>query len=308
MKRRTVFKPATPEDLRIHWRMLANLQSIQWEFPHSVGSLPGSHLIDNVTPHISAESEQFYLLDLKSAFPSVDTDFALRAVYDGIRTRRGRDEAAEAARFMVETSYMGRTQDEKPDKMMYGLLQGLPCSPLFFDIISQALDMRLRRHLQRVFGDDVVYTRYIDDLTFSSRRAAFTRRRRKDIVAQIETLPGYIVNHDKTRCQSLGRGTLTVTGLDMRRNRKWPTDRRVLVAPSGSQLASVEQEINEMTRKLREDLPITLSEKAHFYGMGSILHMAGDPSKSPMSSVRTLKRRFREVDKELKKLPSGRLF
>lgn len=305
IKLRTVFVPAD-EDKNTHRQMLSHLQSLGWAFPNSVGTLPGNKLIENVMPHVRHSSERFLLCDLKDAFPSVDTDFALAAVYDGIKKHRGKDEASEVATFMNATSYMGYA--DKPDPEMRGLLQGLPCSPLFFDIISQSLDARLTRHLQQVFGDDVVYTRYLDDLTISSRDSVFTRKRRADIVAQIDALPGYWINRDKTKVQSLGRGALTITGLDVRRNRNWPTDPRVLVTPSGPNLARVEQAFDEMEKKLQEDAVITEEDRGRFFGMGSILHMAGEPTRSPMSSVRALERRFRAISERVKKLPSGRLF
>ena len=227
-------------------------------------------------------------------------------MFNEVKRRRGRDEAAELASFMYTTSYMGLAQDDKPDAEMRGLLLGLPCSPLFFDIISQPLDRKLGRVVGNILGTwqrgnfvrGGVCTRYVDDITISSDTPLLKPERRR-VIECIESFPGYKVNHRKAQRLALGRGTLTVTGLDIRPNRRWPKDPRVLIAPAGPLLAQVEAVLYAVEVKLDRGEKLTQAEIDDLHGQKSILHMAGDPRKADLSSVRALDRRYHRIVKRI---------
>ena len=101
------------------------------------------------------------------------------------------------------------------------LPQGSPCSPIISELIAQILDMRLVR-LCKKYG--VTYTRYADDITFSTSQkefpAALARVDASDpskwilsdeLVGKI-TGAGFVLNHNKTRMQFRGSRQM-VTGL-----------------------------------------------------------------------------------------------
>lgn len=84
----------------------------------------------------------------------------------------------------------------------YVLPQGAPTSPIITNMICDNLDRRLAGLAKR-FG--VVYSRYADDITFSSMHnvyhptGGFIKELRRIVESQ-----GFIMNEDKTRLQKLG--------------------------------------------------------------------------------------------------------
>lgn len=100
------------------------------------------------------------------------------------------------------------------------LPQGSPCSPIISDLITHLLDVRLAQ-LARKWG--CTYTRYADDLTFSTNQKFFPEalatqklfltdwKLGKVLVSEIEKA-GFKINPHKTRMQTHS-GRQTVTGL-----------------------------------------------------------------------------------------------
>lgn len=86
------------------------------------------------------------------------------------------------------------------------LPQGSPCSPVIANIITSSLDMRLLRLAKR---EGCAYSRYADDITFSTRKKEFP----KSIIQSLKPLnlgsklrgeirrAGFSVNNRKTRLQ-----------------------------------------------------------------------------------------------------------
>lgn len=101
------------------------------------------------------------------------------------------------------------------------LPQGSPCSPVISELIAQILDMRLVR-LAKKYG--VTYTRYADDITFSTSQKDFPAgianvdavdpsiwHLSEELIGKI-TGAGFLVNNSKTRMQFRGSRQM-VTGL-----------------------------------------------------------------------------------------------
>ena len=77
------------------------------------------------------------------------------------------------------------------------LPQGAPTSPLLTNAVCQRMDHRLRQFARR---HHCTYTRYADDLTFSSNRPAFRERFRHELDLILES-EGYRQNMKKWRLQ-----------------------------------------------------------------------------------------------------------
>lgn len=101
------------------------------------------------------------------------------------------------------------------------LPQGSPCSPIISELIAQILDMRLVR-LAKKYG--VTYTRYADDITFSTSQKEFPSGLAKaestgssiwhlseELTSKI-TESGFVINNTKTRMSFRGSRQM-VTGL-----------------------------------------------------------------------------------------------
>ncbi len=91
------------------------------------------------------------------------------------------------------------------------LPQGAPTSPIITNLICQILDMRILKLAKKYKID---YTRYADDLTFSTNDRSFLERKNlfyKDLETEINRA-GFTINQKKTRL-CLRNNRQTVTGL-----------------------------------------------------------------------------------------------
>ena len=90
------------------------------------------------------------------------------------------------------------------------LPQGAPTSPILSNIICERLDLRLNGVAKR-FG--LKYSRYADDITFSSMHNVFQKN--SDFLIEINRIineQNFIIKHSKTRLQKQGYKQ-EVTGL-----------------------------------------------------------------------------------------------
>jgi len=87
------------------------------------------------------------------------------------------------------------------------LPQGSPCSPVISNLITHSLDIRLVKLAQR---NSATYSRYADDITFSTRKPAFSKYLVKEIdgnscagkkLNNEITRAGFEINDKKTRVQ-----------------------------------------------------------------------------------------------------------
>lgn len=102
------------------------------------------------------------------------------------------------------------------------LPQGSPCSPILSELLTHFLDMRLIRIARR---NGCTYTRYADDLTFSSNQRTFPAalavsdgkgwKLANELTSRIADA-GFVINVSKTRMQ-LRASRQTVTGLTVNR-------------------------------------------------------------------------------------------
>lgn len=112
------------------------------------------------------------------------------------------------------------------------LPQGSPCSPVISNLIGHSLDIHLVRLVASV---GATYTRYADDLTFSTNKPDFPRRiavqtnehiwEPGTALKRIVAMSGFSFNHDKTRMQYRD-SRQEVTGLTVNRKVNVPATYR----------------------------------------------------------------------------------
>lgn len=100
--------------------------------------------------------------------------------------------------------------DEQKQMFRNALPQGSPASPLLSNIVCTSLDQRLSALAQR-YG--VTYSRYADDMTFSSDHSVYAKDSKflKELENIVES-SGFKINEKKTRLQKKG-SRQEVTGL-----------------------------------------------------------------------------------------------
>lgn len=125
-----------------------------------------------------------------------------------------------------------------------GLPQGSPCSPVISNLIGHVLDIHL---CKLASSNGCTYSRYADDITFSTNRPDFPTSIAKTVAGQkhkwevgdglqkIVTLTGFTINAKKTRMQYQG-SRQAVTGLVVNRKVNIRTEYRRTVRAMAQRL------------------------------------------------------------------------
>lgn len=217
---RTIHAPVN--GLKIIQKCLASILSCVFE-PHqaSMGFIAGRSIVDNATIHIG--SNYVYNIDLKDFFPSVDK----RRVFECLKLRPfkllgARQELANTIALLccaeMEVERFDKEKNEWATIKMLVLPQGAPTSPLLTNVVCQRLDYLLTAVANR-FG--LRYTRYADDITFSSQHNVYTKDselkndRGLNFIDELERIVAeqrFVIKDSKTRLQKNGYRK-EVTGL-----------------------------------------------------------------------------------------------
>ena len=138
----------------------------------------------------------------RSSVPSISSQRIVRALRDlGLS-----HEIAE----LISRLATIPTLKEGSDISIHALPQGSPCSPILSNMVCIDLDRRLSG-LARRFRVD--YTRYADDMTFSSNRHVYSAD--GDFLEELRQIVnecGFVINEKKTRLQKRG-SRQEVTGI-----------------------------------------------------------------------------------------------
>jgi|TARA_B110000037_G_scaffold141158_1_gene159579 hypothetical protein len=180
-------KIETPDELLKRVQKLINyiLQIIFEPYSHysSNGFLFGKGIIRNAKPHIN---KKYVLnLDIKDFFPSIN--FRRVKVVLELNPFNLKDER-ERISFIIANICTYKNH----------LPQGVPTSPILSNIVTQRLDRKLTKESLNL---NIKYTRYADDLTFSSNQNILNQSFIKK-VERIVKLENFELNNDKTRLQT----------------------------------------------------------------------------------------------------------
>jgi len=181
------------------------LQSIYCPSDSAMGFVPGRSVVTNAQRHIN---HNYVLnLDLKDFFPSIP-QARVWAVLQ-IPPFSFNKEIAGSIAGMCSMRINDSLEDGK-HRYRYVLPQGSPASPILTNIVCQKLDRRLSG-LAKKFG--VAYTRYADDITFSSNHSVYASD--GEFMKELQRIiadQNFVINESKTRLQKKG-SRQEVTGL-----------------------------------------------------------------------------------------------
>lgn len=185
-----------------------------YDAPHPVnGFVPGRSVTDNARIHVGMN--YVFNADIKDFFPSISIGRVWKAlqappfnfspriasVFAGICCND-----IDSSRELVDR--MPGEEDTAPHRI--ALPQGAPSSPVLSNAVCRRLDRRLSG-LARRFG--LNYSRYADDITFSSQHNVY--REDGDFMKEFRRIieaEGFTLNEKKTRLQRRGQRQ-EVTGL-----------------------------------------------------------------------------------------------
>ena len=196
-KHRRIAAP-NPQMKTVHKGLIAYLRQLPVNLSSATGARKGHSPLTNIIPH--RHNRYFLLLDIKSAYETVEDDKLIEVLLANDpsipRDLFGSEE--------LEAFLKAHCLNENG-----GLLTGAPASPDLYNIyVGVLLDGQLRE-LATKYG--LVYTRYLDDLTFSSN-ILIGKRKRKAIHTAIRAA-GFIIHEAKTQLLDRRRGPVKITGL-----------------------------------------------------------------------------------------------
>ncbi len=187
------------------------LKSIYTPSEYAMGFTENRSVVTNAAVHRG--QNYVFNIDLKDFFPSVEQGRVMKRltlapfnfspqialVVSGLCSMRVKREQP------IETK-----QHNLDKQFMYVLPQGAPTSPIITNMICDTLDRRLAGLAKR-FG--LRYTRYADDITFSSMHYVYSEKGEfRNELARIISTQGFVTNEAKTRLQRLG-SRQEVTGI-----------------------------------------------------------------------------------------------
>jgi hypothetical protein len=197
-KRRQIFVP-NAEMRAVHHDLMRFLRSYGREMPHATGGLPGGSPLRQVLPHV--KNRFIYRLDLYRAFPSIQGDW-VKGLLAEICLRQQLWIPQDVIAEYVD-NYCTNLADS-------GLAIGPPASPeIFNQVLAGRIDGQLGGIAER-YG--LTYTRYLDDMVFSSWRTPIGKHKRR-IIREAVRSAGFKLNYSKTGGHDLNQRPLVVCGI-----------------------------------------------------------------------------------------------
>lgn len=180
------------------------LQSIYSPSAHAMGFIIGRSIVHNATAHVGMN--YVFNLDLKNFFPSIERARIVARLQ--VRPFCFTQEVALTIAGLCCMRIDNAEDKEHPYK--YVLPQGSPASPIITNLMCDKLDYLLAGLAKRF---NINYTRYADDLTFSSMHNVYQEgcEFRNELERIIRT-QRFTVNDKKTRLHKVG-SRQEVTGL-----------------------------------------------------------------------------------------------
>ena len=176
-------------------------QAIYTPSSTAMGFAQGKSVVDNAQCHVG--KNYVFNIDLKDFFPSITQPRVWKRLQlDPLNIPQ------PIANVMAGLCCMKKSNED--GIFSYILPQGAPTSPIITNMICDKLDRRLKGLATRFH---LTYTRYADDITFSSNHHVYTEggEFRKEL-KRIITAQGFSINEKKTRLQKKG-DRQEVTGL-----------------------------------------------------------------------------------------------
>lgn len=194
-KKRRLSKPNDAMRM-LHTRLRTYLRPCVRRFPCATGGVPKSSPRVNAGRH--RYNRYFFLTDLQSAYQNVDGR-KLAEILCGLDPYPS-ENTAEMFQFLER--YCLDPQG--------GLVVGAPASPDLFNIYAGVLLDGPLTALREQY--QLTYSRYLDDLAFSSRTEPIGKVKRKKLRSVI-TAAGFSISDHKTQVLDLAKGPVIITGV-----------------------------------------------------------------------------------------------
>lgn len=213
----------------IHLDFINLLRSLKINMPYATAESKGTNPKKNVKRH--RHNRYFYVTDIKKYYHNIKTEILAHALcfFNPVWA----DEEKNILLFLQRYFFVAGEKspktifnpNRKPKKLsVKGILPtGANASPLLANIYGHfCLDMTLGPFcLQR----GITYTRYMDDLTFSSKQPIGAKTRKK--IRLLISAYDLVINHAKTKVWDLKvNGPLEITGITLHYGGKMSASRK----------------------------------------------------------------------------------
>lgn len=181
----------------IHARLIRYLRSIA-KLPYATGSIPKSSPLKNAEFH--RQQRYFYLVDIRKFFPSIRGEQLTEAICRYDENLCGSEEGV--LHFLRQYCL----NDDH-------LITGAPASPDLANIFMGVLADPELGKLCRQYG--LLYTRYLDDLAFSSKSHPIGNKKRRSL-REVVLNTGLGINHRKCGYYDIKKKPVIITGVGVR--------------------------------------------------------------------------------------------
>jgi hypothetical protein len=271
-KKRIISNPNASMRL-VHGRFMRYLRSLRVHLASSTGCRRGNSALKNLLRH--SKHRYFYALDLRNAYGSVKVEQLVAMLCTIDPTNDAGIVTEFALRFLINPTGAG-------------LVVGAPVSPDVFNLYGEFyLDRALREIAARY---SLTYTRYLDDLTFSSD-LPIGKEKRREIRAVIGNA-SFGISDRKSQVLDIRKGPIVINGIGLTLKRKTFLPRKHLIRLRGL---------------LHRAITIGNVKPALIHGhMGMFLHLTG----KPLYMNRTERKLLEQYDKfqKLERIRNPRVF
>ncbi|QQX91038.1 retron St85 family RNA-directed DNA polymerase [Gluconobacter sphaericus] len=147
---------------------------------------PGISILNNALPHKGA-GRSILKMDFENFFPSIKSHDWI-TYCEELEILSNEDRALTASLFFKS----------QPPKRGLRLAIGAPSSPILSNILMYEFDKKIEKE---IYGKEIIYTRYADDLTFSSERTGYLLDVRSIVRKALMEIkyPKLKINKEKTK-------------------------------------------------------------------------------------------------------------
>lgn len=218
-KGRTIYLPNDPMK-KLQADLLGWLNSLNVAMPFAHGGMSGKSTRTNLAPHIG--NRYFYTIDIRSAYQALDV-VRVAAVLRRESKHLVSRPLSELVEWLQQWCFLTDG----------GVITGAASAPYLFNLYtSKSVDDRLAGfrkipgYFQFLQDTGITYTRYLDDLTFSSTEPIGKAKRR--VIREVVWAAGFDLADHKTIVNlDISKGPIEIAGVMLdKTGRMFPSKRR----------------------------------------------------------------------------------
>ena len=218
-KGRTIYLPNEPM-AKLQADFLKWLEGLRVYMPFAHGGVSGKSTRTNLLPHVG--NRYFYTVDIRSAYEALNVEKVARVLH-----------GSSLALMMHRPHYLVEWLRQWCFLPSGGVITGAASAPYLFNLYTArnvdsmfAGYRKIKGHFQFLQDTGITYTRYLDDLTFSSNQPIGRARRRA--IREVIWAAGFELADHKTRVNlDIQKGPIEIAGVMLDSDgRMFPSKRR----------------------------------------------------------------------------------